>query len=106
MFGSTGLKSLTEPFRVFDFTTLTELSVFATKYLSDSADSDRGVFGWCVFAYAAGKTDPTSMSDMDLCVEPNFSDTGTLYQPTPITYFNSRLIGFRALIGYSRSGLV
>ena len=106
MFGSTGLKSLTEPFRVFDFTTLPELSIFAAKYLEDLADSDRGVFGWCVWAYVDGKTSPTSTSDMDLCVEPNFSDTGTLYQPYPITYFNSRLIGFRALIGYSRSGLV
>ena len=108
MFGSTGLKSLTEPFRVFDFTTIpTNISIFIWKYLTDSDDSDRGVFGWCVWSFADGKTNPTDASGMDICVEPNYSDAGTLYYPTNMNvHFNARLVGFRALIGYSRSGLV
>ena len=79
MFGSTSLTTLVEPSRVFDFTTLDQPTVYAVKYLSDYADSDRGVFGWCVWGPGTGKNSPTDMSDMDLCVEPNFSDTGTLY---------------------------
>ena len=96
MYGSTGLFDITEPFLRIDFTGHNELK-YIKIFKDTDTDGDLGIMGWCA------SDDNANLEDSTNCVTAEL--TGS-YTSSDLIDLSGRLIGFKATIGLSRSGLV